>query len=68
MGKYIELSRQALQPIGGMYQVVVTQLLELAYTFVLLSVRNTEKSSILANRIHSWTSDGLSQQDGDILA
>ena len=51
-----------------MYQVVVTQLLELAYTFVLLSVRNTEKSSILANRIHSWTSDGLSQQDGDILA
>ena len=43
MGKYIELSRQALQPIGGMYQVVVTQLLELAYTFVLLSFRNTEK-------------------------
>ena len=68
MGKYIELSRQALQPIGGMYQVVVTQLLELAYTFVLLSVRNTEKSSILANCIHSWTSDGLSQQDGNILA
>ena len=22
MGKYIELSRQALQPIGGMYRVV----------------------------------------------
>ena len=43
MGKYIELSRQALQPIGGMYQVVVTQLLELAYTLVLLSLRNTEK-------------------------
>ena len=44
MGKYIDLSRQALQPIGGMYRVAVTQLLELAYTFVLLSLRNTEKT------------------------
>ena len=43
MGKYIELSRQALQPIGGMYQVVVTQLLELAYSFISLSLRNTEE-------------------------
>lgn len=43
MGKYIELSRQALQPIGGMYRVGVTQLLELAYSFISLILRKTEK-------------------------
>ena len=48
MGKYIELSRQALQPIGGMYRVVVTQLLEHAYSFISLSLRNTEK------KVPSW--------------